>query len=203
MISCDELEFTYNGKRHFRFPAFSLAEGEQLLISGASGSGKSTWLQLLTGWRQPSRGKVYLQGQAILALPEKVRAAQIAVMHQNMHFIPSLNSLENVQLSAKLSGVPMRSDILNLFKQLGLEGKEKQSVQTLSRGEQQRLAFLRALAAQPKVLLADEPTASLDDEHCAELIQLMQGYTETSRCSLIVISHDQRLKSAIERSIKL
>lgn len=203
MIACEVLEFSYDGQRQFRFPAFSLEVGEQLLISGASGSGKSTWLQLLAGWRRPQKGKVYLENHALLDLPEQQRASQVAVMHQNMHFIPSLNSLENVQLSAQLGGVTLRSDLPDLFEQLGLQDKTKQSVQTLSRGEQQRLSFIRALAAQPKVLLADEPTASLDDEHCHELIRLMQSHTQNSACSLIVISHDQRLKASIERSITL
>lgn len=206
MIESDSLHFSYPRGPEFIFPAFSLEKGEALLVLGASGSGKSTWLQLLSGLREPQKGEVKIGEKGLFAMNkterDRFRARHVGFIFQEHSFIPSLNARENIQLPFS-HGLPFPKERANeIAEQLGLSGLMKKRPQQLSQGERQRLAVLRAVLPQPNLILADEPSSSLDDNNCEKLIDLLKNQCRLAGSSLIVVTHDQRIKDQFERRIE-
>lgn len=203
MLKIQGLQFSYSPEVGFTYPDFEINKGENLAILGPSGSGKSTLIQLISGWRQASAGKIELENKSISSYTLKELALKMAIVHQNMHFLPSLNVKENLVLGAQIGGKKVDDNFFEKIELLGLSNKLLQNPNTLSRGEQQRLSLLRAMAASPLILLADEPTASLDDKQCENVMNLMLDLCRESETALMVVTHDQRVKEKLERSISL
>lgn len=206
MIQSDSLHFSYHRGPEFSFPAFSLEKGESLLVLGASGSGKSTWLQLLSGLREPQNGDVRIGEQSLFKMRkserDRFRARHFGFIFQEHTFIPSLNAWENMQLPFS-NGLPFPKErAQELAEQLGLSDLMKKRPQYLSQGERQRLSVLRAVLPQPDLILADEPSSSLDDGNCEKLIDLLKTQCRLAGSSLIVVTHDQRIKDQFERRIE-
>lgn len=184
-----------------------IAAGERVAITGASGSGKSTFVNLVSGLERPDRGAIRWQDQDIATLSEsgrdRWRAANVGLVMQEFHLFPGLSAVDNILLPARLSGAAnaeVKARALELLARVGLT-RPKQAIETMSRGEMQRVAVARALLRRPGIIIADEPTASLDAEAGAEvgklLIELAEGAT------LIVVSHDERLTERLDRRIRL
>ncbi|MBI1222983.1 MAG: ATP-binding cassette domain-containing protein [Bacteroidetes bacterium] len=201
MLRSEPLHFEYTSGTALDFPGFELVAGEHLLILGASGSGKSTWLQLLSGIRKPKTGNIYYGTRALNVLKgsalDQFRNQHIGIIFQEHAFIPSLSARENLMLST-----PDIPALENKAKALGLHHLLNKKPQHLSVGERQRLAILRCLLRKPQVILADEPSSSLDDIHCERVIQLLLDEAKKLNASLIVVTHDARVKPFLKGDSK-
>jgi putative ABC transport system ATP-binding protein len=187
---------------------FTVQAGETVAIVGASGSGKSTLLGLLAGLDLPSSGSVTLFGQALYALNEDQRAAwrgqNLGFVFQSYQLLPQMSALENVMLPLELRGergAARRAEALLM--QVGLQERLHHYPKTLSGGEQQRVALARAFAPNPKLLLADEPTGSLDAATGERIIELLFELNAKSKTTLILVTHDEQLANRCGRQIRL
>lgn len=180
--------------------ALSLARGEQLLLTGASGRGKSTLLQLIAGLLIPDEGAVNVAGQDIHALPEagrdRFRGAHIGMIFQTFNLLQGFSAVENVMAALMFSPVPAkehRPRALALLDRVGITAPDRE-VSRLSVGQQQRVAVARAAAVSPALVLADEPTASLDPETSAVAMDVIQGTCREIGAALLCTSHDPAMR---------
>ena len=182
--------------------------GEALAIVGASGSGKSTLLALLAGLDTPSAGTVELEGTDLFALDEDARAAlrgrAVGFVFQSFQLLPALTALENVMLPLELAG---RGDAERAAREMlvrvGLGERLQHRPRHLSGGEQQRVALARAFVVRPKLLLADEPTGSLDAESGADVIELIFELNREYGTTLVLVTHDESLAARCDRVLRL
>lgn len=186
----------------------TLGAGDAALILGPSGSGKSTALFTLAGLLAPIDGVVRLNGEAFSTLPAHRRAAMrghmIGVVFQDMHLLSGLGVLDNLMLAPFAVGLRQdRTTALNRLQALGLQHLAKRPAERLSRGEAQRVAVARAMLMSPSLILADEPTASLDDANALQVADILLNAARETGAALIVATHDQRLKSRIPRRLAL
>jgi len=207
MVSIEALEFTYDGQRKFQFPDFSI-DREPLLILGESGVGKTTLLHLIAGLLRPESGKVSIDGQEVSNLPlhkmDRFRGRHIGMVFQRPQFIRSLDLGENLRFIQYLSGKsPDNTRIKKVLDSLGLSDRINCASYMLSQGEQQRAAIAMALINHPTLILADEPTSSLDDRNCQNVIALLQQQAEVHQADLIIITHDLRLKEGFTQTLSL
>ncbi|AGT10394.1 ABC transporter ATP-binding protein [Paracoccus aminophilus] len=190
-------------------PDLAIAAGERVAIAGPSGSGKSTLVNVLTGLERPTAGQVLWNGTDLAALPEAARdrwrGANVGLIMQDFHLFPGLSALENVLLPARLARVADRAAVARAGDLLAATGlkRPQQKVETMSRGEMQRVAVARALLRQPGVIVADEPTASLDPVNGAAIGALLIGLAEDTGATLIVVSHDPGLIARLPRRLFL
>lgn len=187
---------------------FTVRAGETVAIVGASGSGKSTLLGLLAGLDQPSSGTVQLAGRAIGSLDEdgraRLRAEKVGFVFQSFQLLPHLSALENVMLPMELQGTPeARARSIEILKKVGLGERLGHYPKTLSGGEQQRVALARAFVTSPELLLADEPTGSLDALTGAGVMDLMFELNSSRGSTLILVTHDLSIAARCERRITL
>jgi putative ABC transport system ATP-binding protein len=187
---------------------FSLAPGETVAIVGASGSGKSTLLSIIAGLDTPSQGTVRLAGQDLFAMDEDDRAAlrgeRVGFVFQSFQLLGNLSALENVMLPLELAGRPdARQQALRMLERVGLGERLSHYPRVLSGGEQQRVALARAFVVQPAVLLADEPTGSLDHATGASVMQLMLDLNRERGTTLVLVTHDGAIASRCDRRITL
>lgn len=208
MIACHNLTFSYSPQKRFSFPDIVCNDREALLILGQSGKGKTTLLHLMALLLRPEGGQVLINDQDITPLSvaeaAAVRASQIGIIYQRPHFVSSLNVLDNVLLSSYLAQKPQdKARAKQLAEQLGFADHLSKKTNQLSQGEQQRVSIARALMNNPAVILADEPTSSLDDINCDKVIELLKNQSEQIGASLVVVTHDQRLKDAFAKQVKL
>ena len=185
---------------------FALAPRETAAIVGASGSGKSTLLSIIAGLDTPTSGTVRLAGQDIFALNEDDRAAlraqKVGFVFQSFQLMGNLTALENVMLPLELSGTKnSRSMALEMLKRVGLGERLSHYPKVLSGGEQQRVALARAFVVQPAVLLADEPTGSLDFATGDTVMQLMFELNRELGTTLVLVTHDKAIAARCERRI--
>ncbi|MBC6366971.1 ABC transporter ATP-binding protein [Algoriphagus sp. AK58] len=205
-LKASSLRFAHPGQSPIDFPDVELNSGESLLILGKSGSGKTTLLNLLAGLLKPSQGKVIMGGVVVSDLSEHeldlFRGQNIGIVFQKPHLISALNVRQNLELVpffSKKNG----QDIDRLLNELGLGKKASSSVLTLSEGEAQRVSIARALANSPRLILADEPTSSLDDENTEKVIQLLKTQASKIGAALIIVTHDQRVKAHVSHFIEV
>ncbi len=187
---------------------FTLQAGQSLAIVGESGSGKSTLLALLAGLDLPTRGEVILSGQSLGALDEDGRAAlrarDIGFVFQNFQLLGHMTALENVMLPLELAGVPQaRARALDMLERVGLGQRLRHYPKLLSGGEQQRVALARAFVVQPRLLLADEPTGSLDPATGERIMDLMFRLNAEQGTTLILVTHDMQLARRCDRTLTL
>jgi len=178
--------------------SFTLEAGESAAIVGASGSGKSTLLGLLGGLDQPSAGEVTIFGEQISRLDEEQRATwrarKLGFVFQSFQLLPQMNALENVMLPLELAGRrDAQAQALQLLERVGLGHRVRHYPRTLSGGEQQRVALARAFAPRPALLLADEPTGSLDAATGERIIDLMFELNREAGATLVLVTHDESL----------
>jgi len=209
MIQTENLTFQYNNsEHHFCFPDINLQQNESLLVLGKSGIGKTTFLHLLAGLLKPTKGKVAIDNVLIHELTnnklDKFRGKNIGLVFQKKHAIQSLSVFENLQARLYFCNQKANTEEINaLLKELDLLEFKNSKINQLSEGQLQRLGIAMSVVHQPKVILADEPTSSLDDENCEIVIQLLQKQAQKTNANLIVITHDNRIKSFFQNSITL
>lgn len=185
-------------------------EGEFVALVGPSGSGKSTLLNMIGGLDEPTSGTVFVDGVEITKLPENklidFRLKNIGFVFQSFNLIPVLTSRENIGFVLQLQKVSKKDRekrVLELLREVGLEGKINSRPGELSGGQQQRVAVARALASKPKIILADEPTANLDSKSASNLLDIMAKLNKEEKITFLFSTHDQRVIEKARRVITL
>jgi putative ABC transport system ATP-binding protein len=175
------------------WPDLAIAQGEHWLVRGPSGSGKSTLLMMLAGLRTPTTGRI-----------EHAPKLVIGVVPQDPGLLRALTVMDNLLLAQRLRGqVADRQAASALLGQLGIEATAGRRPTALSRGQQQRVAIARALLIKPGLLLADEPSANLDDDNALRMIELLRDQARANQAGLVVTSHDQRISAGFEHTLVL
>jgi ABC-type lipoprotein export system ATPase subunit len=207
MIKTESLKFSYDGEKYFDFPDINLDSGENLLIIGNSGIGKTTLLHLLAGILKPKSGSINVSGIDISKFSDteldKFRGDNIGIVFQKPHFISSLTINENLKLAKYLSTSKTGGDAEKILESLNINDKYQQKPNQLSEGEKQRASIALALINSPSLILADEPTSSLDDFNCDNVIKLLKKQAKDQKAQLIVITHDARLKKHFKNNLNL
>jgi putative ABC transport system ATP-binding protein len=185
---------------------FSLSAGETLAIVGASGSGKSTLLSIMAGLDTPSQGAVRVAGQDLFSLSEddraQVRAQHMGFVFQSFQLMANLTALENVMLPLELSGASaIVATATAMLQRVGLGERLKHYPKVLSGGEQQRVALARAFVMNPAILLADEPTGSLDHATGETILNLMFELNQERGTTLVLVTHDERVAARCQRRL--
>ena len=206
MIETKSLEFSYDNSFVFKFPDIKLKSNENLLVLGNSGIGKSTLLHNLAGILRPKSGLIKIFDQDISKLSEleldKFRGQNIGIIFQRSHFVNSLSVGENLEL-AQFLGRNKKGNIKETLDNLKILDKINKKPKELSQGERQRASIALAIINSPKLILADEPTSSLDDTNCSNVIKTLKKQALKYQAQLIVITHDSRLKKHFKKSISL
>lgn len=208
MIQTKNIHFSYGKGTDFRFPDIAASSGESLLITGGSGKGKTTLLHLLGGLQRPQSGEVIIEDTNIASLSERkldhFRGKNIGLVLQQSYFVASLNVLENVVLASWLAtGKQATEKAKQLLAQLDLSDHIHKLPTQLSIGQQQRVSIARALINEPKLLLADEPTSSLDDDNAFKVADMLSHLAKQYGTALVIVTHDQRLKDRFPKQISL
>ena len=190
--------------------SLAVAPGEIVLIMGPSGSGKTTLLSMLGALLKPTEGAIHLNGEIISALAENrlpdIRLRQFGFIFQDFNLLSALTALENVAIVAELAGMrngAARKKAAALLSELGLGGRLNFLPEKLSGGEKQRVAIARALINDPPLILADEPTANLDSKIGHEIMRLLRNIAREQGRSVVIVSHDQRIKDIADRVLWL
>lgn len=206
LFSTQDLKYAHPGQPQLSFSDISLKKGESLLVLGKSGSGKTTLLNLLGGLLLPQSGSVVLGGVDLTKLSggklDLFRGKNIGIVFQKPHLLAPLSVKENL-VAAQYFAKEKGQNVQSLLDELGIGDKAKSSVKTLSEGEAQRVSIARALVNKPQLILADEPTSSLDDENTEKVINLLKNQAEKIGAALIIVTHDQRVKDHISNFIEV
>jgi len=186
----------------------AVTPGEAVAVVGASGSGKSTLLAILAGLDTPSSGTVEIDGEDIFSMDEdkraELRGRAVGFVFQSFQLLPALTALENVMLPLELANEERAEELAGqMLERVGLAERLHHYPKHLSGGEQQRVALARAFVARPKVLLADEPTGSLDAESGAGVVELLFGMNREYGTTLVMVTHDEALAARCGRIVRL
>jgi putative ABC transport system ATP-binding protein len=207
MLEIRDLVHAYGSRRVLELPRLELATEASCAVAGPSGSGKSTLLAILAGILVPSSGAVLLDGEELYpqgrARPDRWRGARIGLVPQRLHLIASLDALANVRLAQQLAGRDAPQEAIELLGELGLGARLHALPESLSRGEQQRVAVARAVVNRPRLLLADEPTSSLDDANALAAAELLAGTAQRHGALLVVATHDARVLGRFAQVVRL
>lgn len=202
LIKTSNLAYCYPGSSPIYFPDVDVLQGGLVLLSGASGCGKSTWLALVAGLVKPSAGSLSVATQALGNLngiaADAWRAKTIGLLPQKLHLSSALTVAQNLGMAQWAAG--QDEDLARIdstLQSLGVSELAHRKPSQLSGGQAQRVALARAVLLQPKVILADEPTASLDDEAAASAIELLVQTANKQGATLVIATHDGRVAPAI------
>lgn len=208
MISIKSVSHSYNGTSKISFKDWQINDGEQWLLLGESGSGKTTLLHALTGILKPTAGEVYIADTPIYKLTSKqldqFRGRNIGIIFQRPHLIKSLTIEENLKLAQSFAKLP--EDIKRIdevLTSLAIADKKKAYPSELSQGQLQRVSIARAVINKPTLLIADEPTSSLDDKNAESVLALLLQQSKLNNATLVVATHDKRVKDAFTNTYNL
>ena len=206
MLRVEGLEQAYDGRAVLSLAAWSVPARGRCAVVGPSGSGKTTLLSILSALQAPTRGSVRVGEDEVTALPaaarDRWRARHVGVVMQVPHLLAPFSSLENVVAAQYLAGMPQDpARARQLLETLGVGHRAAARAHQMSRGEQQRVAIARAVVNRPRLLLADEPTANLDDASCAAVLDLFETVAEDA--VLVIATHDARVKARFAERLQL
>ena len=209
MIHTQALRYTYpNSKTTLHFADVRVAQGGTLVLRGPSGSGKSTWLALVAGLMTAQSGDLIVAGQQLNALAHAARdawrAKHIGFLPQCLHLSEALSVADNLALPYFAAGLPMNAaaqmQVATTLEFLGIADLAQRKPSELSGGQAQRVALARAVLLNPKVILADEPTASLDDDNAHAALNLLQATAKRLNATLLIATHDARVMQLLSHS---
>ena len=206
MLSVRAVSHHYASMLVLAAPDFELARDEHCALIGASGVGKTTLLHILAGILRPTSGNVTLDGDVLyppVDRNDRWRASRIGVVPQMLHLLPSLSALDNVRLAQYFIGNADADAARTLLKDLGLQARLHAQPEELSVGEQQRVAIARAIVNKPRLLLADEPTSSLDDSNAEQAVGLLFEAARMTGALLVVATHDARIRERFAQQVHL
>lgn len=208
MVVVSALSYQYGSGKPLVFPDFAVAKGASCLLLGNSGSGKTTLLHLMGGLLKIREGKIVIDNRDISALSEsqadRFRGRHMGFIFQRNHLIYALSVRRNLLMAPFLADI--RQDegrVDEVLAQLGISEIKNARIRHLSQGQAQRVAIARAILNKPDVIFADEPTSALDDENCNRVINLLLNVSRQNQCTLVVATHDQRLKSVIHQQVHI
>ena len=214
VIVVDDIHMIYQVGR-MGVPALSgvdmtVREGEFVAVMGPSGCGKSTLLHLMGGLLSPTRGRIKVDGTDLTSISDsqrtEVRRRKVGFVFQRFNLLPSLTAKDNITLACQIHGSGSRADDLNATRTLallGLEDKINHKPNELSGGEQQRVAIARAIINRPKILLADEPTGSLDSENSGRVLEMLQELNIRYGQTILIITHDPDVAAMAGRIVEM
>jgi putative ABC transport system ATP-binding protein len=208
MIAVRNLTLRYGDRVVLRLPEWTVAAGDRSLVIGPSGSGKSTLLHALAGLQRPAEGRVSIFDQDVFSLQEaqidRWRGATVGIVLQALHLVAHLTVRANLRLAQYLAHRPQDDRAVDdALAALGVADKAERRPDQLSQGEQQRVAIARAVVNRPKLLLADEPTANLDDAAAARAVDLLLTQAERHGATLVVATHDSRVRPHFQKTLDL
>lgn len=208
MISTKDITFSYDAKELFYMPDLYCESGNTILVTGDSGKGKTTYLHILAGLLKPKSGEILIDNIDIAKLSEgkgdKFRGKHIGLVLQKNHFISSLSVLENLEMASWLATSKKKTNrTKELLQKLDIANQADKLPSQLSIGQQQRVSIARALMNEPKVLLADEPTSSLDDKNAENVLQLLADLAKEYKTALVIVTHDARIKEKFTNKITM
>ncbi len=200
MLRIEHVTMGYEGKPVIYVDSLLLPERGQCLITGASGGGKTTLLYVIAGLMPVISGRIIIDGIDITLLKEaemdRFRGVQLGIIFQTLHLVPSLTVMENLLLASFAVNMPPNTEYMDeILHRLGMYEKKNSLPQHLSQGQAQRVAIARAVLHRPKLIIADEPTSSLDDKNCEAVITLIKQVAEETGAALLIATHDSRLKA--------
>ena len=206
MISVRGLAHRYGSSEVLRLTDWKVAQGERWLVLGPSGSGKTTLLHLVAGLIRPAEGELEVAGENLRELDgmrlDRWRGATVGIVLQSLHLLRHLSVRDNLRIAQYLAHAPQDdARIAETLGALGVADKAARRAAELSEGERQRVAVARAVVTRPKLLLADEPTANLDDRAAAQAVELLLEQAERHGATLVVATHDSRVKRNFERRL--
>ncbi|MCY7389061.1 MAG: ATP-binding cassette domain-containing protein [Burkholderiales bacterium] len=208
VVDIRDLKAGYGTKAVVSLASLQIETGEHTLLLGPSGCGKTTLLNVLSGIASTLAGRVVINGTALETLSvgdrDRFRGKHIGLVMQRLHLISALTISKNLRLAQQLAGVSVNDGIiLGALEKLGLAAMLDRYPRELSQGEAQRVAIARAVINRPALILADEPTSALDDANCLAAIDLLFDQATAYGATLIVATHDQRIKARFERVVTL
>jgi len=208
LINTRQLAYQYANGPQIKFDDLDVPQGGVLVLSGASGSGKSTWLALAAGLLQASSGSITVAGQLVGRLSKTSsdawRAQSIGFLPQKLHLSAALSVHGNLELAQWAAGQkPDDKSIHQALAALGVQDLSERKPSQLSGGQAQRVALARAVLFQPQVILADEPTASLDDDAASAALTLLLATAERLNTTLVIATHDARVKKHLDTVFRL
>jgi ABC-type lipoprotein export system ATPase subunit len=213
MIECEELVKIYKVADlevvALQGLDLEVEEGELLAVIGNSGSGKSTLLNMLGGLDRPTAGRLFVDGKDLLKMSDKdlvkYKRDTVGFIWQNSgrNLIPYLTALENVELPMLIAGKLLKERARELLERVGMEGKMNRKLGELSGGEQQRVAISIALANNPRLLLADEPTGSVDTKMADQILDLLRELNRSMKITTVIVTHDMRLAKKVDRVVAI
>ncbi|MDK2903566.1 MAG: hypothetical protein PWQ93_1485 [Clostridiales bacterium] len=213
MIECEELVKIYKVADlevvALQGLDLEVEEGELLAVIGNSGSGKSTLLNMLGGLDRPTAGRLFVDGKDLLKMSDKdlvkYKRDTVGFIWQNSgrNLIPYLTALENVELPMLIAGKLLKERARELLERVGMEGKMNRKLGELSGGEQQRVAISIALANNPRLLLADEPTGSVDTKMADQILDLLRELNRSMNITTVIVTHDMRLAKKVDRVVAI
>ena len=208
MIAVRGLAHRYGEQEALRLPEWKVAQGERWLVLGPSGCGKTTLLHVIAGLVHPSEGSVEVAGENLQKLDgarmDRWRATTVGIVLQALHLVKHLSVRDNLRLAQYLAKAPQDDRrIDDALGALGVAQKSARRPSELSQGEQQRVAIARAVVNRPKLLLADEPTANLDDAAAAKVVDLLSEQAARHGATLVVATHDARVKGKFRERLEL
>ena len=206
MIWTNQLAYAYPKGAELTFQDIQLEQGDILVLRGNSGSGKSTWLALLAGLLTPQQGELTVAAQRLNGLSNTARDAwranNLGFLPQKLHLSEALTVAENLQLAYFAAGLPLntaaKTHIESTLVALGVADFAHRKPSTLSGGQAQRVALARAVLLNPKIILADEPTASLDDDAASAALALLQASAARCHATLVIATHDFRVSEVLK-----
>ena len=204
MFSLDGIEHRYGAVTVLRVAAWSAGAGEHWLLAGASGSGKTTLLHILAGLTTPTLGTVIVSGTDLGTLSgaarDRWRGRTVGIVPQRLHLVGALDVRDNLRLAQYLAGLPDDpARVRDLLDAVGVADLARRFPRELSQGQAQRVAIARAVVNRPVLVLADEPTANLDDAHAARALELLRTQALANGAVLVVASHDARVHPLLPR----
>jgi putative ABC transport system ATP-binding protein len=208
MLEIRGLRHAYGGRTVLDIPAWDVGRGEASLVLGPSGSGKSTLLNVIAGLATPAAGTVRVDGEDVASLAparrDAFRARKVGLVLQTLHLIGVVSVRENLRLAQRLAGHPVDDRRIDeVLAGLGIAALSGARAREISVGEAQRVAIARAVVNRPALILADEPTSALDDANCARALALLLEQAAGCGATLLVATHDSRIRSHFDRRLDL